>query len=165
MVELGVALAYKAVDEYLTRFETVADLSCGNAEVVRRMSAELSILPEYAQLGDFAPGYQYHGPIERMINEILNVDLFVMGETLEHLDDPLAVLRQVREKTTYLLLSTTIDCWEDSNDDHYWAWSREGVEELFEIAGFTVVAHDAVDSRTYGEPYTYGIWVCRISIR
>lgn len=133
---------------------TVGDLSCGNAEITRRLGRQQK------QLGDFAPGYQFHGSIEQTINEITPVDLFVCSETVEHLNDPDGVLLQIRAKTRYLLLSTPIDCWEDTNAEHYWAWSQAGVEAMLTLAGFHVREFDQVDSRTYGEPYCYGIWVC-----
>lgn len=111
-------------------------------------------------LGDFAPGYEIQGKIEDTIGTIDPVDLYVLTETLEHLDDPGAVLREIRDKTRFLLVSTPVDCWEDTNREHYWAWSREGVEELMTDAGFTVLTYNIIDSRTYGEPYCYGIWSC-----
>lgn len=137
---------------------TIGDLSCGNAMIARSFpDAQLT-------LGDFAPGYGIQGKIEDTISTIDPVDLYVLTETLEHLDDPDAVLREIRDKTRFLLVSTPVDCWDDTNREHYWAWSREGVEELFTDAGFDVLTYDIIDSRTYGEPYCYGIWSCTVKV-
>lgn len=138
----------------LPDIKTIGDLSCGNAAIA------LSFPGAQLTLGDFAAGYEVHGKIEDTINTIEPVDLFILTETLEHLDDPGAVLHDIRSKTKLLLVSTPVDCWEDTNPEHYWAWSREGVEELFVDAGFTVLAYEIVDSTAYGEPYCYGLWSC-----
>ena len=46
-----------------------------------------------------------------------------------------------------------------ANGEHLWAWDREGVEDLLKRTGWQPVAFTSVDSREYGEPYLYGIWV------
>lgn len=135
----------------------VADLSAGNAMVAFAVGAPLTYL------GDIAPGYEYQGPIEETIHLIPSVDLFISGETLEHVDDPPAMLAAIRDKTSWLLLSTPTENWDDSNREHLWAWSERDVTGMLTEAGFDV-KHDAcetVDSRQWGEPYRYGIWLCR----
>jgi hypothetical protein len=132
---------------------TVADLSCGNGLIAQELCAD-------PVLGDYAEGfgYQHHGMIEDTIVLIDPVDLFVCCETLEHLDDPGTVLAQIRKKAARLLLSTPLDAWYDSNFEHYWAWDREGVEELLRGAGFgSVDAFVRLEMPSWG-PYTFGIW-------
>jgi hypothetical protein len=131
-----------------------ADLSCGDGSVLRRLDAMRKIY------GDLAPGYEHTGPIERTIGEIPDVDLFVCCETLEHLDNPAAVLAAVREKSTRLLLSTPVDAWGDANPEHYWAWGQEDVEELLGDAGWRVDTYTTSDHRPSGFQYCFGIWVC-----
>lgn len=133
----------------------VADLSCGNSVIARSLGAKTVIL------GDLAPGYVITGPIEETIRTIPPVDLFVCSETLEHLDDPSSVLTQIARTTRFLLLSTPLDAWEDTNSEHYWAWSRTDVEAMLAEAGFDLDSFAQVDSRTYGEPYCYGIWLTK----
>lgn len=133
----------------------VADLSCGDATIARA----LCLTPI---LGDFAPGYEFHGAIEDVISQIPFVQVFVLTETLEHLFDPGMVLDKIRAKTETLLLSTPVhnpgDV--DHNPEHYHVWDREGVEAYLTEASFTVKAykeiHDGVPSH-----YRYGTWVCR----
>jgi hypothetical protein len=141
----------------LAERRSVADLSCGNGVIARA----LVTLAGELHLGDLACGErgQLVGPIEGTIEAIPNVALFVCSETIEHLDDPLQVLTAIRAKAHRLLLSTPLGCWDDDNIEHLWAWSREGVEGMLADAGWEVGAFDFLDTRTYGEPYLYGMWV------
>lgn len=138
------------------RLHSGADLSCGDGAVLR--SLDLAV----RHFGDLAPGYEHTGPIEQTIGDIPDVDLFVCTETLEHLDDPDLVLKRIREKSGGLVLSTPVDAWDDTNPEHYWAWSRSDVEEMLAAAGFTVVVYACLDARG-GVPgsYCFGIWGCR----
>jgi hypothetical protein len=138
---------------------SIADLSCGDAHVARAINESLGGKAKL-YLGDIAPGYEFHGPIEETIEQIPIVDMFTCGETLEHLDDPETVLRQIRTKALLLIVSTPTDNWGDTNAEHYWSWSEDDVEQLMTDVGFEVVLKDVVDSRTWGEPYKYGIWAC-----
>ncbi len=135
---------------------SVADLSCGNGAVVKATARDTMAV----HLGDLAPGWPITGPIEATLPELPPVDLFINGETLEHLDNPAAVLKAVRDKTSHLVLSTPVDNWGDSNSQHLWSWDQAGVEELLTAAGFTIEGFEDVDSRAWGEPYRYGIWRC-----
>jgi hypothetical protein len=135
---------------------SAADLSCGSAAVLKALDvAEL-------HLGDYAPGYQYCGPIEETIHQIPPVDLFVCTETVEHLDDPDQVLRDIRAKTSMLVLSTPVDNWEDRNVEHYWAWSEDDVVEMLAPAGFEVDLNLVLDFRRHGpDYYAFTILGCR----
>lgn len=132
-----------------------ADLSCGDGAILSAIPAATRIF------GDFAPGYEYTGPIEQTISAIPLVDLFVCCETLEHLDDPDAVLGLIRSKARFMLLSTPVEAWRDDNPEHYWAWSRADVEEMLDAAGFAVVVYAECDFTPSGLPYRFGIWGCR----
>jgi hypothetical protein len=134
---------------------SAADLSCGDGAVLRGLKVE------DRHFGDLAPGYPHTGPVEETIQQIPPVDLFVSAETVEHLDDPDAVLKAVRGRTRLLVLSTPVDAFDDDNAEHYWAWSRTGVEDMLFAAGFEVAVFTAVDFRPMGLPYCFGIWGCR----
>lgn len=134
---------------------SAADLSCGNGSILKAMPAQRKVY------GDFAPGYPVTGPIEETIEQLAPVNLFINCETLEHLDDPGAALKQIRAKTRMLLLSTPVGAWNDDNLEHYHAWDREGVEELLTEAGFEVVVYASVDFTPAGLPYEFGIWGAR----
>jgi hypothetical protein len=137
---------------------TVADLSCGNAMVARRLEQSHSA---HLVLGDYAPGYEHTGPIEDTIHLIEKVDLFVCCETIEHLDDPDTVLAQIREKTGRLLLSTPDGEDNDSNPEHVWGWDTEAVERMLRGAGFSPDVKCVLDLRPAGCEYAFQIWACR----
>ena len=115
---------------------SVADLSCGANEIV----SALDVHQKY--VGDFAPGYVIQGPIEETIDQIPQVDLFILSETLEHLDYPDELLRKLRGKASRLLLTTPIDEGrhaESFNPEHYWGWDQEAIEVMLQEAGFEEV--------------------------
>lgn len=160
-VEATIDVARKLIGEpgaptWPPAVRSAADLSCGSAAVLKALA-----IPEL-HLGDYAAGYQYTGPIEQTIHQIPDVDLIVCTETLEHLDDPDMVLKQIRAKTRFLVLSTPVEAWEDSNEEHYWAFDEAGVAEMLDAAGFTVEVALVLDFRRHGpEYYAFGIWGCR----
>lgn len=139
---------------------TVADLSCGDAAIVKRLVASHQARPI---LGDYVPGYHYTGPIEKTIHNLGNceADLFVCTETLEHLDDPDDVLRQIRPKTAQLLVSTPDGETVDRNPEHVWGWDAEAVERMLREAGFEPVVYSSLDLRPAGGEYAFQMWLCR----
>lgn len=137
---------------------TVADLSCGDATIAMRLAASHNAR---LYLGDFAPGYAFEGPIEETIGQIPDVDLFICSETIEHLDDPDAVLAQIRRKTTALLLSTPDGETGEGNPQHVWGWDSEAVEKMLRDAGFTPAVYNLLDLRPAGGVYAFQIWACR----
>lgn len=132
-----------------------ADLSCGNGSILG------SIQVPVKYYGDYAAGWTYTGPIEKTIHEIPHVDIFVLSETLEHLDDPDLVLRGIREKSDQLLLSTPVGCWNDDNREHLWAWSRDDVADMLRSAGWHPYIYSSVDFTPMGLPYEFGIFGAR----
>jgi hypothetical protein len=130
----------------------VCDLSCGNGAVALALSTN-------PILGDFAPGYPIQGSVEDTLPTVPKdlYNLYICGETLEHFDNPDKIIGLVQSK--YLLISTPIDCWKDTNKEHYWAWDRLEVESMVAAHGFNIRAYKEVDSRDYGESYCYGVWL------
>lgn len=145
-VDATIAMGHRLAGAVLP---SAADLSCGNGSVLSAMPAE------QRHFGDLAPGYDITGPIEQTVDRIPFVDLFVCCETVEHLDDPDAVLKSIRAKTSLLLLSTPVDAWDETNPEHYWAWDREAVDAMLADAGFTVLEYAEV-----APSYRFGIWGC-----
>lgn len=139
----------------LINAKTGGDLSCGNGAILN------SIKLQEKYLGDYAPKYEFEGPLEKTILEMPNVDIYVCSETLEHLDDPNHALKLIRQKSKSLVLSTPIEQWEDTNTEHYWAYDREGVEELLKNSGWKPNVFLFLDTQVFGEPYKYGIWGCK----
>ena len=152
--QLRVAFAAMLANTIMRDVIVGADLSCGDGKL-------LSAIPlKERHFGDVAPGWPITGPIEETLDQIPYVGLFVCGETIEHLDDPDLVLKKIRAKTNRLLLTTPVDAWDDANEEHYWAWSREGVEDMLTTAGFTVSVYLELDLRPSQGDYCFGIWAC-----
>lgn len=158
-VEETIKLAKRHLPAYHRR--SVADLSCGNGEIARRICTNKRNLHlgDFAEIHPSAPIEAHTGPIEETIGDIPEVNVFVLSETLEHLDDPQKVLSLIRSKAQALVLTTPLECWLDSNQEHYWAWDRAGVEHLMKNAAWIPRHFATVDSRSWGEPYLYGIWI------
>lgn len=137
----------------------VADLSCGNGVIARALGASVETI-----LGDFAPGFQLRGPIEETIWRIQMVDIFVCSETLEHLEDPDAVLCEIRQRARALVCSVPLStCPEDDqNGEHYWAFDRAGAEEMLVAAGWTPKYFAEVPAApgSVNPTYQCGIWGC-----
>lgn len=132
--------------------DVAADLSCGDGAILGALPAARKI---YGDVVSSRP-LDMVGPIEDTITAVEPVDLLVCTETLEHLDDPDAVLQAVGEKTLMLLVSTPVDAWGDgSNPEHYWAWDREAVEEMITAAGFRVLRYEQLPLW-----YEFGVWGC-----
>lgn len=133
---------------------SAADLSCGNGRILQGVE-----VPEKTY-GDLTPGWEITGPIEETIEQIPPVDLLICSETLEHLDDPDAVLAQIRSKAALVFISTPEGERNNENYEHYWGWESEDIEEMLRVAGFTdVVAHTIWGEDT--DYYRFQYWLAR----
>lgn len=131
----------------------VADLSCGDAAIAKALED-----PELF-LGDFAPGYEFTGPIEKTLGEIPHVGTFVLSETIEHLDNPDSVLARIRTAADRLILSTPIgETVEVGNEEHYWAWDVDDVRAMLTAAGWRTKA--LIELTLPDTVYDYQIWGC-----
>ena len=136
-------------------FNSVADLSAGDATIINALD-----IPE-KHIGDYAPAYQYQGPIESTINQIPNVDLFICSETLEHVDNPDALLFDIRTKTKWLLLTTPSGEINDENPEHYWGWDEDEIYKMLLRADFTPKALNKLQFYNDDCKYRYQMWVAR----
>lgn len=140
------------------RMRRAADLSAGDGWLLRRIDAGDRYFGDAAA----TTGGWFRGPIETTVDYIPKVDLFLLCETLEHLDDPAGALDAIRPKTERLVLSTPLEAWQDDNPEHLWAWDRTGVESLLADAGFMLQARLVSDARPSSRlSYKFGIWLCR----
>ena len=138
---------------------SIADMSCGDATVPRALGEHFGVAP---MLGDYAPGYAYTGTLQDTVPLLPVVDLYVCTNTVEHLDDPDTDLKLIREHCTEMLLATPVEEWHDHDNGHYWAWDRDGVEEMAAAAGFTVSAYVELDLTPFWNPHCkHGIWAMR----
>ena len=134
---------------------SVADLSCGDAAIANALAPNSSRV----YLGDYAPGYEYHGAIEETLGKIPRVGTFICSETLEHLDNPDLVLANIRQKADRLILSTPI--YEEAavgNLEHYWGWDCGTIEAMLATAGWRATVLNRLELRDY--IYDFQIWGC-----
>lgn len=148
-----------AVGKSFEAVSSIADLSCGDGRIARALGEHFGCDPV---LGDLAQGYPYRGTLQETVPMLGVVDLYVCTNTVEHLDDPDSDLRLIRPHCREMLLSTPVDEWVEPSGGHYWAWSREGVEEMVQAAGFEVSAYVELDLTPWWNPHCkHGIWACR----
>lgn len=133
---------------------TVVDLSCGDGAVVNQSRHPW----ERRVLGD----YTTTGPLEIGLESLKPVDMYVCSETLEHLEDPDAVLRQIREKSSHLVLTTPVDEVSGENPEHYWGWGVDDIRVMLRAAGWDPRNVDLFKPQveTVYQHYTFQIWTC-----
>lgn len=134
---------------------TVADLSCGDGAIALGIGAEEWFL------GDLTPGEHcgFHGPIEQTIEQIPQVDLFILSETLEHVDDPAGLLAKIWDKADCLVLTTPLGEVDDGNPEHYWGWDLDGIESLLEDALWWPDHSVLFTPDVEDVYYTYQVWM------
>jgi hypothetical protein len=133
----------------------VTDLSCGaEAQIPRGLDATR------IQLGDLAPGFDVTGPLHETITQVEPGGLFVLSETLEHLEDPVATLGIIRECFERLLLSTpwVTEDEQDANPEHVWAMDPVDLAWMLEFADWRLAFFEVFDARPHA--YRWQIWGC-----
>jgi hypothetical protein len=140
---------------------SMADLSAGGTPITQLIGDHFGVEP---LLGDWGPyGYPLRGTLQETLPQIPRVDLFVCSETLEHLDDPDADLRLIRQRCRNLLLTAPV-CMHETEEHpevleqsdfhgHLWVWKREDVEGMLADAGFEIVR--------FHQHSLWGMWACR----
>jgi SAM-dependent methyltransferase len=140
--------------------KVLADLSAGDGAIIDGIT---KMRPgRFVYTGDFVPRFPIQGKIEHTIKFFTDqqVDLFICSETLEHVEDPDALLREIRRTSKTLLLTTP--CWirtdaDDDNPEHYWQWDRDDLSAMIVDAGFKDQWVEIMPTFWY----TYQIWICR----
>jgi hypothetical protein len=154
------------------RPEQVLDPACGDGSIVE---AAHRIHPiKYAGLSDIsAPSIEaldVSFPHEKHVEDVetclrINLgrmrpwDMVVLTEFLEHVPDPVDILRGARLVATNLVASSP--CMrpgqsDESNPEHLWQFDMKGYGEMLEEAGWTPTSHGlfALD----GFPYDFQLW-------
>lgn len=175
-----VAASVELIRRYRNLIRTVADLSCGDGAIVKGIASGLDVV----HLGDLngvpigvaeeivsAGAMGVRGLIQgalpdslwRLPEDALPVDLFVLSETLEHMDDPDDLLRQLTMFSRYLFLSTPIEEIETSgNLEHYWSWGTADVHQMLQDAGWSALELERLvpqSTLTLEHAYHYQLWM------
>jgi hypothetical protein len=137
---------------------SITDLSCGDGAIAAGIADELAFdgTPPTVTLGDYVPGWSLCGPIEETIGKIDPCDLFILSETLEHLDDPDAMLAAIRPRARALLLSTPAGERDTGNPQHYWGWDVEDVAAMLRATGWAPTMTTGIGSP--GDYYHFQVW-------
>jgi hypothetical protein len=119
------------------------DLGCGDGGLLQLLKE--SNVPSWGY--DLMPNNIEHavnvrGVDARFTNfisdDIEYADVAVMTETLEHMEDPHQVVRDLPSK--YLIASSP---YNESDQSHYefhlWAWDSDGYDELIRQGGYTIL--------------------------
>lgn len=141
------------LDEFAqdTDSHVVADLSEGDGVILRD-----SRHPWSAKItGDL----RSLGPIEQSIEKLHYVDMFLLSETLEHVEDPDLLLHRIRAKSSHLLLTTPCGEVTDENPEHYWGWDQAGLDVMLDAAGWNV-RQSILFTPPSDNFYTFQIWKC-----
>jgi hypothetical protein len=134
---------------------SVADLSCGDGAVL--LGAGLAC-PLF--FGDITPGWQFAGPLQETLFSCPPVDVFVLSETLEHLEEPENALAMIRGRAKRLLLSTPDGELDDANPEHYWTWQRADLLPMLTDAGWTPDGEPELYTAGFPAYYAFQIWKC-----
>jgi hypothetical protein len=148
-----VAETARVLDEFAASVgaRSIADLSCGDGAIVLQSRHPW----ERRTLGD----YTSTGPIETELDSLDHVDMYLCSETLEHVEDPDALLAKIRSRADYMLLTTPHAEADSNNPEHYWSWDQEDIRVMLDAAGWTRCEVQLWTPKSI-RYYTFQMWVC-----
>lgn len=160
------------IRRYAGQIRTAADLSCGDAAILCQLSGiremwlgDLQGVPSTPPAGTSARVHPVPaGPLPDSLADLPEpVDLYVLSETIEHMDDPDELLRQLASCATYLFLSTPLnEVTGSGNVEHYWSWGQEDIHAMLQEAGWSPLEFQRlVPQSTLHLPdtYHYQLWM------
>lgn len=161
------------IERYRDRFRTAADLSCGDGALLNMISrhldrvvlGDLNGVPASAAVSCKARVLETIGAaaLPDSLTHMEPVDLFVLSETLEHMDDPDGLLARLTAYSRYLFLSTPLqEAADTGNLEHYWSWGPDDIRAMLRAAGWDPLEVSVLVPRsTRGLPgaYTYQMWM------
>lgn len=161
------------IEKYRRQIRTAADLSCGDGALLNMISrhltravlGDLNGVPVSAAVNCRAQVLETIGPavLPDSLTHLEPVDLFILSETLEHMDDPDDLLRRVGDVARYLFVSTPVDeDLESGNLEHYWGWGTGDIYDMLTAAGWQPLERQILvpqSTLTLQDAYHYQLWL------
>ena len=131
---------------------SMTDLGCGNGGLMWEFSKRFPDSPTWGyELSPLAVQYgKDHYRVDITHIDFVNAlddqlrfgDVIVMSEVLEHLIDPVAMLKRLRGRSRWIVAS----CPSQEDDKqhyefHLWAWDMGSFLRMFEKLGYQVILH------------------------
>jgi hypothetical protein len=155
--------------------DTVLDPACGNGSVVAAAHHARPI--KKAHLSDVSRNSFYFvgtemrpnlppeltvgcESIEETLAQENNYDLVVLTEILEHLEDPVSVLKAARGRAKFLVASSPLipDGCVDGDVEHLWQFDAPGYSEMLQESGWQPIAFIPMTLTPPQFIYDYQIW-------
>ena len=157
--------------------DTVLDPACGDGTIVAAAHRVRPIVA--ARLADISkPNFYYVGSqmrgvlpdqmqvqcqsLEASLAMPFVYDLIVLTEILEHVEDPVAILRMARAKARYVVASSPLfidDSVIDDNAEHLWQFDAQGYGDMLNEAGWQEIAFIPVHLPDF--MYDFQIWAAK----
>jgi 2-polyprenyl-3-methyl-5-hydroxy-6-metoxy-1,4-benzoquinol methylase len=161
------------IERYAGQIRSAADLSCGDGALLNMISrhltravlGDLNGVPASAAVSCKARVLETIGAaaLPDSLTHMEPVDLFILSETLEHINDPDDLLARLTDHARYLFLSTPVAESADSgNLEHYWSWGVADVHEMLLAAGWTPLEQHTLrpeSTRDLPGAYRYQLWL------
>lgn len=155
-----------------TKPRLALDPACGEGDILlnaNRMRPFRGILNDVSQpnaehVASLAPEGWLVSHMDAMsaIDSAGDVDVIVLTEFLEHVEDPVSILRHARDHATWLVASSPEmrPGQIDSNHEHLWMFDADGYIEILNESGWKAVSKTFLSFGPTCE-YDFQIWVCR----
>lgn len=172
-VALSIQLAVWTINRW--NLQRVADFSCGDGHIISELIRSKNVTE--AIIGDFAQvnvdkvrenlginedvKISYHvGDISQLLSNVeKDIDLFILTETIEHVEDPEKLLYELSKKVRFLILSTPIDEQDAGNPEHYWGWSNEEMNTLLIDNAWEPIISNPLHFKEKALVYDFQLWL------
>ena len=100
--------------------------------------------------------------IEETLADDFQFDVVVLTEILEHVEDPVSILKMARERASFLVASSPVflDANHlDSNPEHLWMFDANGYAEMLKEAGWDEFVFIPIHLADF--PYDFQLWAAK----